>query len=129
MNGDPDTSSAERYSSPTGAFAWRHDPQIFPVSSRTLRSVARSCINPKRFAALIAWQINGLQVALKEVRIRPPGSLLVEPRNPRIYNRMLGFVDKRESQISWCLIQNRISYPDATVDQTPLGSLLLSARR
>ena len=35
---------------------------------------------------------------------------------------MLGFVDKRESQINSCLIQNRISYPDATLNQTPLGS-------
>ena len=32
---------------------------------------------------------------------------------------MLGFVDKRDSQINWCLIQNRISSPDATLNQTP----------
>jgi hypothetical protein len=35
---------------------------------------------------------------------------------------MLGFVDKRDSQINWCLIQNRISFPDATLSQTPLGN-------
>jgi hypothetical protein len=35
---------------------------------------------------------------------------------------MLGFVDKRDSQINWCLIQNRISSPEATLNQTPLGS-------
>ena len=34
----------------------------------------------------------------------------------------LGPVDKRDSQINWCLIQNRISSPDATLNQTPLGS-------
>ena len=31
---------------------------------------------------------------------------------------MLGFVDKRDSQINWCLIQNRISSPDATLNQS-----------
>jgi hypothetical protein len=35
---------------------------------------------------------------------------------------MLGFVDKGDSQINWCLIQNRISSPEATLSQTPLGS-------
>jgi hypothetical protein len=39
-----------------------------------------------------------------------------------IEGRMLGFVDKRDSQINWCLIQNRISSPEATLNQTPLGS-------
>ena len=37
---------------------------------------------------------------------------------------MLGFVDKRDSQINWCLIQNRISSPDATLNQTPLWKSL-----
>jgi hypothetical protein len=32
--------------------------------------------------------------------------------------QMLGFVDKRDSQINGCLIQNRISSPDATLNQT-----------
>jgi hypothetical protein len=30
---------------------------------------------------------------------------------------MLGFVDKRDSQINWRLIQNRISSPDGTLNQ------------
>jgi hypothetical protein len=30
---------------------------------------------------------------------------------------MLGFVDKKDSQINWCLIQNRISSPEATIGE------------
>jgi hypothetical protein len=35
---------------------------------------------------------------------------------------MLGFVDKRDSQINWCLIQNRISAPEATIGEVLLVS-------